>query len=100
MAEIDNLVINVKVEGDTDKLSGLADGIESVDKKAKKSTTSLASFGKSIKTVLQGAAFKQTIGYLAKAINKSMEYTENLNLFTVAMGDYADEAKRYAEEVS
>lgn len=100
MAEIDNLVINVKVEGDTDKLSGLADGIESVDKKAKKSTTSLVSFGKSIKTVLQGAAFKQTIGYLAKAINKSMEYTENLNLFTVAMGDYADEAKRYAEEVS
>ena len=100
MAEIDNLVINVKVEGDTDKLSGLADGIESVDKKAKKSTTSLASFGKSIKTVLQGAAFKQTIGYLAKAINKSMEYTESLNLFTVAMGDYADEAKRYAEEVS
>ena len=32
-------------------------------------------------------------------IEKSAEYSENLNLFTVAMGKYADEAYSYAESV-
>ena len=32
-------------------------------------------------------------------IEKSAEYSENLNLFTVAMGKYADEAYDYAESV-
>ena len=36
--------------------------------------------------------------YIGKAINESMEYTENVNLFNVAMGEYADEARTYAEE--
>ena len=34
------------------------------------------------------------------AIEKSMDYTENMNLFTVSMGEYAGEAKTYAETVS
>ena len=34
------------------------------------------------------------------AIEKSMDYTENMNLFSVAMGEYAGEAKEYAETVS
>lgn len=37
---------------------------------------------------------------LWSAIEKSMDYTENMNLFTVSMGEYAGEAKAYAEEVS
>lgn len=32
-------------------------------------------------------------------IKKSNEYVENLNLFTVSLGEYADEAKDYAETV-
>lgn len=34
------------------------------------------------------------------AIEKSMDYTENMNLFSVAMGEYASEAMDYAETVS
>jgi prophage DNA circulation protein len=34
------------------------------------------------------------------AVEKSMDYTENMNLFTVSMGEYATEAKAYAETVS
>ena len=34
------------------------------------------------------------------SVEKSMDYTENLNLFTVAMGEYAGEAMGYAEQVS
>ena len=100
MAEIDNLVINVEVTGDTDKLNGLASDIEGIGKKSQKSTSKINAFGASIKNMLKSAAFIQTMRYLGNAVNKSMEYTESLNLFTVAMGDYADEAKRYAEEVS
>lgn len=33
-------------------------------------------------------------------IRESNDYVENLNLFTVAMGEYAEEAQAYAEEVS
>ena len=36
---------------------------------------------------------------IASWINESNDYVENLNLFTVAMGEYANSAKRYAEEV-
>lgn len=100
MAEIDNLVINVEVKGDTNKLNTLANNVEGVGKKSQKATNKVKSFGTSIKNMLKSAAFIQTMRYLGDAINKSMEYTESLNLFTVAMGDYADEAKKYAETVS
>ena len=100
MAEIDNLVINVEVTGDTDKLDVLADNIEGIGKKSQKSTSKINAFGTSIKNMLKSAAFIQTMRYLANAVNKSMEYTESLNLFNVAMGEYADEARKYAETVS
>ena len=100
MAEIDKLVINVEVTGDTKELGDIALLIEGIDKKTEKATSKMASFGASIKNMLKSAAFIQTMRYLGNAVNKSMEYTESLNLFTVAMGDYADEAKKYAENVS
>ena len=100
MAEIDKLVINVEVTGDTKELGDIALLIEGIDKKTEKATSKMASFGASIKNMLKSAAFIQTTRYLGNAVNKSMEYTESLNLFTVAMGDYADEAKKYAENVS
>ena len=34
------------------------------------------------------------------AVEKSMDYTENMNLFSVSMGEYANEAYAYAEKVS
>ena len=43
------------------------------------------------------AAFGKT---LWSAIDKSNDYIENVNLFSVAMGEYASEAMTYAESVS
>lgn len=37
---------------------------------------------------------------IAGWINESNQYIENVNLFTVAMGEYADEARAYAEQVA
>ena len=36
---------------------------------------------------------------IASTVKESMDYTENVNLFNVAMGGYADEARNYAEQV-
>lgn len=44
-------------------------------------------------------AVKRIASVVASWINKSNEYVENLNLFTVSMGSYASEAQKYAETV-
>lgn len=42
---------------------------------------------------------RRVSGYLAEAIDSSNQYVENLNLFNVAMGEYAGEALEYANQV-
>jgi hypothetical protein len=50
-----------------------------------------------IKTIASG--FKAIGKAIYSAIGRSSDYVENVNLFTVSMGEYASEAKRYAETV-
>lgn len=44
-------------------------------------------------------AFRQLASVMSGWVQESNDYVENLNLFTVAMGDYAKQAKEYAELV-
>lgn len=44
--------------------------------------------------------FRQMANIMAGWVQESNDYVENLNLFNVAMGDYAEEARAYAESVS
>lgn len=46
------------------------------------------------------ALFRGASRLLGSAISKATEYTETLNLFTVSMGQYAEEAYNYAQKVS
>ena len=55
---------------------------------------------KSIKTAGVVAGIRQLYGSISKMIVASNSYQEDLNLFTVAMGQYAEEAQEYAESVS
>ena len=50
-----------------------------------------------IGTIIYG--IKRVGTFLKGVVDKSSNYIENVNLFTVAMGSYADEAKEYAEIV-
>lgn len=50
--------------------------------------------------LLSYAVVRRIATGLGNLIKKSTEYVEDLNLFTVAMGGYADQAQRYAETVS
>lgn len=52
------------------------------------------------KTLLSVATVKLVANALGDCITKANEYVESYNLFTVAMGSYANEAETYAERVS
>lgn len=85
-------------------LSGVATGIGKVATATSKAASSNKNATKSftdlyhkLKTTARG--FEMVGKSIYSAIQKSSEYVENVNLFTVSMGEYADAAKTYAEEV-
>lgn len=45
-------------------------------------------------------AMKKLLGGMMNLVSKTVDYTESQNLFNVAMGQYASEAREYAESVS
>lgn len=67
-----------------------------------KSYTSLGSVITSFKAKIVGSllVFRRLGRVLGSALQQSNAYVENLNLFTVTMGEAADEAYRFAEEVN
>lgn len=61
--------------------------------------------GKSFGQIVSGAlksvvSFESIRRTLSSCITESNNYVENMNLFTVSMGEYAEEAMKYAEQVS
>lgn len=61
---------------------------------------SVKGFGLNVRKFLSYAVLVRAAHKISELVEKSTQYTENVNLFTVAMGKYADEAMRYAETVS
>jgi hypothetical protein len=85
-------------------LSAVADGMKKVSNSSRNMSTSNATSAKSFvnlgaKITAAYIALKKTGQVIASWIKESNDYVENLNLFTVAMGEYAGSAKQYAEEV-
>lgn len=62
-----------------------------------KSAKSFVNLG--AKVTAAALTLKKAGQVIASWIKESNDYVENLNLFTVAMGEYADSAKEYAETV-
>lgn len=76
------------------KLKNVSIGISSSNNSA------AASFGKlATKVTAAYLSLKKVGKTIASWVDESMAYTENLNLFTVSMGEYAKEAQAYAEMV-
>ena len=67
------------------------------EKSNTKSGVSFLAFKSKIEMVI--TAFKKVSTTIYGFIEKSSDYIENVNLFTIAMGSYADEAKAYAETI-
>lgn len=77
------------------KFSNIIKNIQSINKK---SASSFLVFGSKIGMAI--FSIKKLADGIGKVIEKSSNYIEDLNLFTVAMGKYADEASAYAQQVS
>ena len=87
------------------KLNGLSEGLKSLPSKSGVKTASDFNYTqRGLRDILNIGAFiggvKASKNALSGFVNESMKYTEDLNLFTASMGEYAEEAKEYGEKVS
>ena len=83
------------VAKDTGKLGDAMNKVSNSNKKASASFTDLYHKIKTAGNILKNVGSK-----IYSMVEESMDYTENVNLFTVAMGEYASEAMTFAEQVS
>ena len=83
------------VAKETGKISDAMNKVSTANAKTSKSFTDLYH---KIKAATN--TFKTIGKAIYSSIEKSSDYVENVNLFTVAMGEYASEAKQYADTVS
>jgi hypothetical protein len=85
------------------KIQKLITSTEKYNASARKATTTTGKFTSGLKALNVAAVaitFHKIGHFIAQAVTESNKYQEDLNLFTVALGQYAAEAQNYAEKVS
>lgn len=85
------------------KIQKLITSTEKYNASARKATSTTGQFTSGLKALNVAAVaitFRKIGHFIAQAVTESNKYQENLNLFTVALGQYAAEAQNYAEKVS
>lgn len=85
------------------KIQKLITSTEKYNASARKATTTTGKFTSGLKALNVAAVaitFRKIGHFIAQAVTESNKYQEDLNLFTVALGQYAAEAQNYAEKVS
>ena len=85
--------INGKLSNASKNMNKFANSMRNVRLNATMGSTSLLKFGATLLVI------RKAFNTLKLFVTKSSDYIENINLFTVAMGEYAGEAKAYAETV-
>ena len=85
------------------KIQKLITSTEKYNASARKATSTIGKFTSGLKALNVAAVaitFRKIGQFIAQAVTESNKYQEDLNLFTVALGQYAAEAQNYAEKVS
>lgn len=85
------------------KIQKLITSTEKYNASARKATSTTGKFTSGLKALNVAAVaitFRKIGHFIAQAVTESNKYQEDLNLFTVALGQYASEAQNYAEKVS
>lgn len=85
------------------KIQKLITSTEKYNASARKATFTTGKFTSGLKALNVAAVaitFRKIGHFIAQAVTESNKYQEDLNLFTVALGQYAAEAQNYAEKVS
>lgn len=85
------------------KIQKLITSTEKYNASARKATSTTGKFTSGLKALNVAAVaitFRKIGQFIAQTVTESNKYQEDLNLFTVALGQYAAEAQNYAEKVS
>ena len=82
------------------RIQRLITSTEQYNGTVRRATTSTNAWNSALKAISFAAIYRAAAKLLGIAIAKSSKYTEDLNLFTVSMGRYAEEAYNYAQKVS
>lgn len=85
------------------KIQKLITSTEKYNASARKATSTTGEFTSGLKALNVAAVaitFRKIGHFIAQDVTESNKYQEDLNLFTVALGQYAAEAQNYAEKVS
>lgn len=85
------------------KIQKLITSTEKYNASASKATSTTGKFTiglKALNVAAVAVVFRKISHFIAQAVTESNKYQEDLNLFTVALGQYAAEAQNYAEKVS
>ena len=83
-----------KLSGEMSKIKNINIGLPAANTKSSKSFASLGT-----KAIAAAYSLKKITNVVGSWITESNNYVENLNLFTVSMGEYASAAQEYAETV-
>ena len=83
------------VTGEMDKLKNVNIGMSASNRSSTKSFANLAT-----KVAATALAMKKGASIIGSWIEEASNYRENMNLFTVSMGEYAGSAMKYANTVS
>ena len=82
------------------KIQKLINSTEEYNNAVGKATNKTSAWEKAIKKLSFVAVYRAAVKFLGNVINKASEHQEDLNLFTVSMGQYAEESYNYAQKVS
>ena len=85
------------------RIQRLIKSTEQYNDTVRKATTHTNSWGRAMKALSWASiitALRRVATLIADCIEKSNSYQEDLNLFTVALGKYAEEAQNYAQKIS
>lgn len=85
------------------RIQRLITSTERYNSTVRKATTHTGLFGKALGGLKFAAVWqmaRKAGSMIGTAVTESNEYQENMNLFTVAMGEYAESALEYGEKVS
>lgn len=82
------------------RIQRLITSTEQYNGTVRRATSNTNAFEKALKNLSLLAVARWISKAMGNAISKAAEYQEDLNLFTVSMGQYAEEAYNYAQKVS
>lgn len=88
---------NVNAKKVKDDIKDTGDASKEAAAKADLLTNSFVN--QAVKITALVAVYRKLADVISTGIENSMSYVENLNLFTVSMGQYADNASKYADTV-